>query len=178
MKVRRSLLRGGLLFVISSVFVLQSLPGVAQAHSELEKARPKAGSSLQSPPGHAYLDFSEAPSGDSVLEVFDGCGTNVVKKLEQFDITLHVLLRKGQPGDWRVKYDVISDKDGHESRGGYRFTVAGKKDCSHAAGRGGGTLAGDTSNGGSGFPWVPVAIGAIVLLGGTLVVRARTGGEG
>ncbi|MEA2460347.1 MAG: copper transport protein [Actinomycetota bacterium] len=151
---------------------------IAAAHGELESGTPKEGAVLQKVPKHAYLNFSEAPSDDSVLKVTDGCGRDVVKKLERFDITLHAELTPGQPGTWKMSYDVISDEDGHETEGSYNFKVQGTKDCSQDTASGGtdGTQASGSPLPGedSSFPVVPVAIGALVLIGGAVAVRTKS----
>jgi methionine-rich copper-binding protein CopC len=171
-----------LLVLLSFLLPSLLLVGVAQAHGELESGTPKEGAVLKKVPKHAYLNFSEAPSPDSVMKVFDGCNQNVVKKLERFDITLHAELRAGQPGTWKLVYDVISDEDGHETSGSYNFKVKGAKDCSadtedpDDTAAPGTQAAGDLTDdeGGGGFPVVPVAIGAIVLIAGAALIRAKT----
>jgi methionine-rich copper-binding protein CopC len=152
--------------------------GTALAHGELKSGTPKEGAVLKKAPKHAYLNFSEAPSPDSVLKVIDGCGNNVVEKLERFDITLHAELGAGQPGTWEMSFDVISDEDGHETQGSYEFTVEGKKDCSKDTASNGDGSASESTGldvvDDSSFPVVPVAIGAMVLIGGAIAVRAKS----
>ena len=163
--------------IVSSAVILALLmtAGAAFAHSELKKGEPEEGVRLENPPRHAYLTFTEAPAADSAFQVLDGCGRNVVTKLERFDVTLHAKLRVGQPGAWQVRYDVISDEDGHESKESYAFTVKGKKDCSADEGPGGdasGTLPGEESD----FPIVPIAIGTLVIIAGAIAIRIKSSG--
>jgi methionine-rich copper-binding protein CopC len=178
MKNSQRPVRRVLLATLILAFSLSTLVGIATAHGDLRTGEPEEGSTLKKPPKHAYLNFSETPSNDSKLEVFDGCGEEVVNKLERFDITLHATLSAGQPGTWKVTYDVISAEDGHETKGSYNFTVTGEKDCSDAS-------AGSGSDSGEGnfdlalsedssFPIVPVVIGALVLIGGALLVRVKS----
>lgn len=174
----RSRVRLFVVLVLSFLFPVASLTGVAHAHGELESGRPKENATLKKAPKHAYLNFSEVPSADSVLKVFDGCGKNAVSKLEKFDITLHAELRAGQPGTWEIRYDVISDEDGHETSGSYNFEVKGNKDCSKdtAGPEDDPGVFAFTKDDGSGFPIVPVTIGAAVLIAGAVLIRAKTSG--
>ena len=160
--------------------VVLALGGIASAHGDLRGGEPKEGARLAKPPRHAYLNFTETPSNNSKLEVFDGCGDRVVTNLERFDLTLHANLARGEPGEWRVRYDVISSEDGHETKGSYTFTVRGTKDCS-APPSGNDDDEAQTAPGSeilvnddSGFPVVPVVMGALVLIGGAFAVRVMS----
>jgi methionine-rich copper-binding protein CopC len=155
--------------------------GAALAHGDLEDMEPKEGARLNKPPKHAYLTFTETPTNDSGLKVVDGCDENVVKKLEKFDATLHALLNAGQPGEWTVRYDTISDEDGHEVKGSYTFSVKGTPDCTGSDTVSPGdpddpddeaapTLPEDDSS----FPVVAVAMGAAVLIGGAILIRIQS----
>jgi methionine-rich copper-binding protein CopC len=152
--------------------------GAALAHGDLEDKEPKEGARLKKPPKHAYLTFTETPTNDSSLKVVDGCDENVVTKLEKFDVTLHAELGRGQPGEWTVRYDVVSNEDGHETKGSYTFTVKGSPDCdgSDTAGQGDpdGEVAPSLPSDDSGFPIVPVAMGAVVLIGGAILIRVQS----
>jgi methionine-rich copper-binding protein CopC len=154
----------------------------ALAHGEVEDETPPEGANLNKTPRHVYVTFTEAPTKDGRLEVFDGCGDMVISRLQFLDTTLHADIKKEtHPGKWRVTYNVISAEDGHKTNGAYRFDVKGAKgDCSpdpdpdETDDPDDGTADGEfplVKDEGSGFPVVPVALGAVVLIGLAFAVR-------
>jgi copper resistance protein C len=156
----------------------------AAGHGEIESTFPKAGSTLERAPDHVLINFTEAPTPDGVVEVKDGCGVNVISQALFDDRVVHIFLRDAQPGKWSVSYRVVSAVDGHETSGGYGFTVAGNQDCSSEGGgrsgskqdRGGGGPAagGSSDDDGGSFPVVPVALGSFAIVGIALAARLAT----
>lgn len=76
------------------------------------------------------IQFTEAPTADNRFEVIDGCGDDVLAQVGGEGTNAELAVSGGRPGKWRVTYNVISSEDGHNSRGAFGFTVAGKRDCS------------------------------------------------
>ena len=174
---------------LAAVVVLLALvaPGPALAHGELLSTKPEKNSTVAKPPGHLIIEFTEAPTKQSLVKVRDGCGDEVVDQLAFEDRKAHVFLTKAQPGKWKVSYDVVSAVDGHPSKGSYALTVEGKADCSSPKG----DPKDDSGNGGTGpgpgaagdpegsdessFPVVPVVIGTLALVAVALIVRRLSG---
>ena len=163
-------------------------PAVAFAHGDISSSIPKADESLKKAPDHLIINFTEPPAKSSVVQVKDGCGTQIADSVDFEDLVAHVFTEDGQPGKWKVSYKVLSTQDGHKSSGSYGFTVKGKKDCtpddnSGGNGNGGNGAAGGTNpqaggNGGDdegSFPVVPVAIGSVGVIGLALVARRLAG---
>jgi methionine-rich copper-binding protein CopC len=159
---------------IAAVFmaVFFAIPNDAFAHAERLTSRPEAGADLQEAPTELAISFSEPPTGDSVVEVVDGCGNDLVQevKVQNQDITAQ--LAKGQPGTWKVQSSVVSGVDGHPTKDSWRFAVAGEADCSQRAS--GQTADGKEDDGGD-FPVIPVVIGAVLVLGVAVMLRVLTG---
>ena len=164
-------------------------PAAAFAHGDISSSIPKADESLKKAPDHLIINFTEPPAKSSVVQVKDGCGTQIADSVDFEDLVAHVFTEDGQPGKWKVSYKVLSTADGHKSSGSYGFTVEGKKDCTandKSGGNGNGngsTGAGGTNpqaggNGGDdegSFPVVPVAIGSVGVIGLALVARRLAG---
>ncbi len=170
------------------VLLLALIAGSAAAHGEKVKTDPPEGAGLKSPPGSVSVTLSEAPTAQAKLQVVDGCGRQVARSVKVQGSDIVASVANAEPGRWKASFRAISSVDGHESEDTWAFAVDGKKDCSKDEPTGGeetgdddgieqGTEAtGDTApaDEGSGFPVVPVAIGAVVLLGGAFLVRRST----
>lgn len=168
--------------------LLAFVAGPAAAHGEKVKTDPQEGTDLKTTPGTVSVTLSEPPTAQAKLQVVDGCGRQVVRavKVQGSDIVASV--SDAQPGRWKASFRAISSVDGHESQDTWAFAVDGKKDCSkdETAGDGetvdddqieqGTEATGDTApaDEGSGFPVVPVAIGAAGLLAAAFLVRRST----
>ncbi len=195
---RRS--RGGgaarlvLLWIAAGLALVVFGAGPAVAHGELESTIPDRNSVLKGPPDHIIINFTEPPAKPSVVVVRDGCNDSIIDEVAFEDRTAHVFLTDGEPGDWKVSYQVVSAADGHRTRGSYSLTVRGKADCSDEPDNGGGgangggggggggdgTAAGPDGGGGTGsdegsFPVVPIALGSAVVIGLAFVARRLSG---
>ena len=165
-------------------------PAAASAHGDISSSIPKADESLKKAPDHLIINFTEPPAKSSVVQVKDGCGTQIADSVDFEDLVAHVFTEDGQPGKWKVSYKVLSTADGHKSSGSYGFTVEGKKDCTAGGNSGGNGNGGNGTGGGTGgsnpqaggngddegsFPVVPVAIGSVGVIGLALVARRLAG---
>lgn len=176
-------------FVGALLLGMSAVPPVL-AHGDLAAQDPKPNSSLRSVPVAVSATFTEAPAEQSVIQVSDGCGKDVVAhlQLDGEDAIAHI--GRAQPGRWQVSYRVVSAVDGHLSEGKYAFTVKGKKDCSSDKpakqnnDSNGGDNAGAQPAPGTGptgaedeggLPLVPIAVGTVVLLGVAAAVRVLAG---
>ncbi len=169
-------------------FCLLSLAGPAHAHGLIESSDPEAGRSVGKAPKSVTIDFTEDPAFGSRYEVIDGCD-NVVggtASIEGARVTIPI--SGGQDGSWRVKVRVISAQDGHAIKDTFGFDVGDPPSpCvdgpatippgTTAAPPPSEVVAGDDDEG-SGFPVIPVAIGAVVLLGAGFGLRSMTGHRG
>ncbi|MDQ4142793.1 MAG: copper resistance protein CopC [Actinomycetota bacterium] len=174
--------------VLLFVLAMALTPVTALAHGDLQSTIPEAGSKSKKPLDHIIINFTEPPTNNSVVRVKDGCDRQIVEELDFEDKAAHVYLSKGQPGKWRVSYDVVSAVDGHKSDGSYSLTVAGKADCSQKSNGNGGradpadeaTGPGPQAGGGGGedessFPVVPVALGSVGVIALALLARRLSG---
>lgn len=174
------------LLVTLTVLGVTTLAAPAGAHGEIQGTDPEPQSRVRRAPRSVAVTFTEAPTAQAVLKVTDGCKRDVGQGVDVTDATATVQVATGQPGKWKVSYRVISALDGHLTRGGYTFTVAGKRDCTpdekptDDPGDGSTEAAPPEEDvdepGGSGAPVVPIALGAAALIAIALVVRRSGSG--
>jgi methionine-rich copper-binding protein CopC len=168
------------------VVALCATAAPARAHGDIQATDPEARATVPRAPRSVAVTFTEAPTAQAVLRVTDGCNRDVGQGVDVAGATATVRVATGQPGRWRVSYRVISAVDGHLTRGGYAFTVAGEEDCipdeeatpepgdappTRAAPPGD-----DDDPDGSGAPVVPIALGAAGLIVLALIVRRSGSG--
>ena len=174
--------------------------GVALAHAEKVSSVPEQGKTVAMPQTVSVV-LSENPTNQSQFAVLDGCGRNVADAVSVRDDTLMTTIASdAQPGRWRAGFRVISAVDGHPTEDGWRFSVRGTPECSSAEEPAEGEMAptpsvddtpapaneddaraadtnptSDTGDDG-GFPVLPVALGAVALVGIAAIVRVTTSG--
>lgn len=169
---------------VAGVLFLLLLAAPALAHGDIEDLRPQPEQVKAKAPDHVKITYTEAPTEDVRVSVTDGCSVDQVREKYVQGRTLHVFLKKGQPGKWTVSYAVISAVDGHKTNGKYSFSVKGSADCSadepelsETA-----TVAPDdsdvaapdtspTSDESGGLPLVIIGIGVLALVGIAFLVR-------
>lgn len=164
------ILTGRLLAGAATVVVAFAAP--AWGHAQLKDSRPKAGQEVPQPPAAIEIDYTEPPTSDAIVKVQDGCRNEIVSDVSVSSTTLTATLEEGQPGRWKVRYEVISGLDGHPSRNNYSFVVAGERDCS--SGDGEGPRPAPKDDDGSGSLLLLVGGAAVVLVGLAFVIRSRT----
>ena len=165
-------------FAVLALFLFLLAPSTAFAHAERVSSTPKESARVQRVPAKLAISFSEPPTGDSNLEVLDGCGNDVVDEILVQNMDVSATLQRGQPGNWEVRSSVVSGVDGHQTDDTWSFRVAGPKDCSKAPSDGGGDrprAGGDDDDDESSFPVVPIAIGVAALLVVAIGLRVLTG---
>jgi methionine-rich copper-binding protein CopC len=161
------------MFVLTALVVL--LPTAqALAHAERQSSDPEEGKTLQEPPAHLYINFSEPPTGDAKITVTDGCGDDVVANFDVTDRTIHANLDIGQPGRYRVATQVVSGLDEHETSDEWSFKVSGTKDCGAAAPEDEPADEGVEEDEGVGSLTLLAAGGAVVLIGVAAAIRLRS----
>lgn len=175
---------------VAAVLLMALGNSLAYAHGDLNTTIPAADSKLKKAPEHLIINFTEPPTKDSVVTVRDGCKFNIIEEVDFEDRVGHVYVVDGQPGKWKVSYDIISAADGHRTDGSYGFEVAGKAVCSPLKdlpslkktdhGQAPGPRAGDRGDDkgdkddGS-FPVVPIALGSAAVIALALVARRVAG---
>ena len=102
--------------------------GVAWSHAFLERAEPRVGSTVKSPPSQVRAWFSQdLEPAFSTLEVVNERGERVNRGPAQFDAAspamLQVPLKPLAPGTYRVKWRVLS-VDTHITEGDFTFRVS------------------------------------------------------
>lgn len=153
-----------------TVLIVVATSAPAFAHAALTKATPKNGVTLDAVPPAVVIEYAEPPTTDSRFKVIDGCGRDVARNVEILNQQITADTDSGQPGEWKVEWSVVSAVDGHLTKDGVAFNVAGEADCEQVA-------ADDTptdEESGSTFPVVPVAVATLLILGVALVVRSRS----
>ena len=152
--------------------LLWTAPSVS-AHAERTESRPAPRSKEGVAPTEIRISFTEPPTSDSQVSVFDGCGDDVVSEVSSAGTDMTISLGDGQPGQWKVETSVISGLDGHPTRDAWRFVVEGEPDCSAAArGPEEGTDEEPEPSGG-GLP-ILVVVGGAALIGLAILARVLT----
>ena len=170
--------------ILATLFASASLAPFAHAHGDLGTTIPARNSTVNEPPTHLVVNFTEPPTKDAVVTIRDGCGRSLAVRVDVEDRVAHLYTKGGLPGEWRVTYDVISAVDGHRTSGGYSFKVAGKRDCTpdkkfgdlgKGPGEGPGPVAGDEGDDPpgeeSGIPVLPIVVGSVAVVALAIVVR-------
>lgn len=103
--------------------------GAAWGHAFLERAEPRVGSTIKSPPSQVRAWFTQSlEPAFSTLEVFNQSGDRVDQGPAKADgvnpTMLQVPLKPLGPGTYRVKWRVLS-VDTHVTEGDFTFRVAG-----------------------------------------------------
>ena len=101
--------------------------GAAWGHAFLERAQPRVGSTVKSPPSQVRVWFTEAiEPAFSTLEVVNERGERVDRGPAQVDAASRALLlvplKPLGPGTYRVKWRVLS-VDTHVTEGDFTFRV-------------------------------------------------------
>ena len=101
--------------------------GVASGHAFLDRAEPRVGSTLKSPPSQVRAWFTQSlEPAFSTLEVVNERGDRVDQGPARSDAAnptlLQVPLKPLRPGTYRVKWRVLS-VDTHVTEGDFTFRV-------------------------------------------------------
>jgi methionine-rich copper-binding protein CopC len=103
--------------------ILLFAPGLARAHAMLERAEPRVGNTVSSPPREIRLVFSQALEGAfTSVSITDPSGRPAGGKARVNGTEITVPLKGAGPGVYRVNWKVLS-KDTHVTEGSYSFTV-------------------------------------------------------
>ncbi|EWC58330.1 Copper resistance protein D [Actinokineospora spheciospongiae] len=176
---------------VVALLALVGLAGTAFAHNQLVGSNPADGSSVAVGPKQVELTFDQpVQAGENLNTIVvvgpDGKGRwqdgAAVVKSNVVSVGLREL---GPAGTYTIGYRILS-ADGHSVTGELKFdlTTAGTGTpaeatadaAAPAGGAGNGAEAGTDTEDSGGVPiWVWIA-GAVVLLGGGIVLAARVGG--
>ncbi len=98
--------------------------GIARAHSMLERAEPRVGSTIEIAPHEVVLSFSQKIEiAFSTVEVTDAAGHRVDEGKPAVDgNVMRVPIEISAPGTYRVKWHVLS-VDTHTTDGAFTFQV-------------------------------------------------------
>jgi methionine-rich copper-binding protein CopC len=162
----------------------------AFAHTRLQSSDPSDGASLATPPERVSLTFNEAVQpGFSTLTVIGAEGTEYQtgEVSADGDTVSIAVLPLGPAGRYEIGYRVMSE-DGHPVTGSVAFTLTSPGPGAAAPPTAAGTSAtepapaaapapasattGDDAGGAPVWPWI---VGAVVLVGGGVVVALRLG---
>jgi methionine-rich copper-binding protein CopC len=116
-------MRNKLLSVIVPVLLL-SLTSAASAHAMLERAEPRVGNKVASPPGQVTLWFTQKlETAFSTITVTNAAGERVdTGKTRVNGNQMSVSIRAGGAGTYRVNWQVLS-VDTHRTDGSFTFQV-------------------------------------------------------
>jgi methionine-rich copper-binding protein CopC len=99
-------------------------PASAGAHAMLDRAEPRVGGSVRSPPRQVTLWFSQRlEQAFSGAQVYNASGGRVDQGRARVDgAVMHVSLKPLGPGTYRVHWRVLS-VDTHTTEGSFSFRV-------------------------------------------------------
>jgi copper resistance protein C len=108
----------------TAAFLALATSTLAQAHSMLDHAEPRVGSTIQSAPKEVALFFTQnLEAAFSSIEVSDSNGARVDQgKTRVSATTMRVGLKHLPPGTYRVHWRVLS-VDTHTTEGNFTFHV-------------------------------------------------------
>lgn len=174
--------------VAAACFALALAGAPAWGHGEEVSSEPEDGATLRRAPSEVVVTLTEPPAGNARMEITDGCGDDVTDGVSISGNDIVGATGAAEPGRWRVEWAAISEVDGHATEGTFSFRVRGAKDCSDDSESPPPETTGSPSpeetaeeppqaegdgDGGS-FPVVPVALGAVAVVG--LAAAARFAG--
>jgi copper resistance protein C len=175
---------------IAGVCALLLIASPAWAHGDVVNRSPQDGATLGRAPRRVAVTLSETPVADSTLRVEDGCGRQVSEDVAVEADTIVARIGDAQPGRWNASWQAISAVDGHPTEGAWRFTVRGDRDCTPekpnkdatpeptegpadgaTVSHEGHNTATGADEDGSSFPMMPVALGAVGIIGLAVIAR-------
>ena len=114
--------------IVLALVILLAGVTAAEAHARLQRADPRAKSTLRTPPAQVRLWFTEQlEPAFSTIRVVNETGEQVDKADSQVDPKapkqLHVSLNALPPGTYKVIWRVLS-VDTHVTEGSFTFRVA------------------------------------------------------
>lgn len=170
------MLRRATIAAVVGVLALTGAPA-AWGHAEYDDSRPPRNGEVAEVPRRISLSLTEPPAAGGRMSVTDGCGDEVGGPVEITGNTMEANISGGRGSRWTVAYRVISTVDGHPTKDTFSFRVGNAEDCdSQPAPRptDNGPVAEPPADGGS-LPIVPVAVGAVVLVGLAVLARKAAG---
>ena len=167
---RASRRAGGVIWVMAMLAVL-ALATPAHGHAALVDSEPQNGAQLSSVPDSVLITYAEPPTQSSQFEVIDGCDRDVAASVEMLNDTIEATIADAQPGEWTVRWGVVSAVDGHLTRDRVRFSVDGEPDCTAA---GPDEEPPDRADPVSSVPIAPIAIATGVILAVAIGVRVMS----
>lgn len=125
---RLAMTRPGVVLGLAAVALLLSMTALARAHAFLERAEPRVGSTVRTPPSEVRLWFTGSlEPAFSTAQVVDETGRRVDKGDGRVDASNPALLRISVPplpsGKYKVTWRVLS-VDSHITEGDFTFRVA------------------------------------------------------
>ncbi len=122
------------LALVGSLLLVGALAHPAQAHATYRASSPAKEESVPSAPSEIWVEFTEQPTEDSKLEVFDPCGERVDSGRYEISVVpsqnrITTSIDSGRRGVFRVDWSVLSNEDGHPTAGSFTFTSAGGDPC-------------------------------------------------
>ncbi|MFN2525026.1 MAG: copper resistance protein CopC [Actinomycetota bacterium] len=163
------------LVVCMSALHLIALSAPAWSHGDVKRSAPGDGAGLAQAPEEVWVEFTEPPTQQGLLEVTDPCGATVASGppvVAGARITLPI--EATARGEYRIRYAIVSRVDGHPSEGTIRFAVAQGEKCPEVDP--GGAASPDLESQQASTATVLLALGlaAAIGAGGGVVLRALT----
>lgn len=178
--------------ILAAAACLLITAGPAWGHGKEIKTDPKRNAVLGRPPAAVSITLTEEPTEDVSFKVLDGCKQDVVAHIALSGEKMTAHLTKGSPGEYKVRWKVVSAADGHPTDGTFGFSVKGQPDCAkddtgggNESDANGGSGDGDTGGNAapptvsndddSSFPIVPVGLGVVGVI--AIALGARFAGS-
>jgi methionine-rich copper-binding protein CopC len=109
--------------------------GVAFGHAAFKTSSPEAKTTVDSPPDQVSVEFTEPVTHDSRIEVFDPCGRQVDDGASHpRGKSISVGVSAAAAGTYTARFLVVSNLDGHPTRGRFTFTLGDGEECPQATG--------------------------------------------
>lgn len=100
------------------------------AHAKYETSNPADESSVAAPPSEVWAEYSEPPTQESWLQVYDPCGERVDSgSYSYFGKRITTSMSSDKAGTYTVLWRVVSDLDSHPTSGEFTFTVTDGDSC-------------------------------------------------
>lgn len=116
--------------MLASVVALVVFPSIAWAHASYESSNPADGATVGTPPSEVWAEYSEPPTQESWLQIYDPCGVRVDSgTYSYFGKRITTQMSGDKAGEYTVLWRVVSDLDSHPTSGEFTFTVTDGAPC-------------------------------------------------
>lgn len=166
---------GGLVAALAVAAVVSPAP--AYAHDTILSSTPDANSTLEKLPKELVLEFSAEPQEGYNTIALSRDGQSLFSEqnpaLDGHTFTVPIPDNvESEPGTYTVGYQITSS-DGHATRGGFEFTIAGETSHTAAADASSTANEGESADSQNAVPNWLLPLGGIIVLVGALAIAIK-----